>query len=523
MAISNGSSGFIERASGARRRRRTGSKPKPPNGWQRPRRRGRERAAPQRAVDLDRLARVLRARRDVAAGRQSVSGQMLVDVDQRATHRALRGTAHRRGLRSQVAADRAERGRAARGTSVVAAAGAGADEVGARRRRAPRPRRARRRGAGGAAGCAPPHRRRAGRPRRRHAGGPSSPARAQVTVSTPRRRREPAASARNDARSRTGQIRPTGGRGPWTAGAAITARPAAGAHAEPEAVLLLPLAVVRLERPLHAWPPRTPGPREWALGAARHRRRGNRVRTRHRRDRRDGAGWTAQSYAAETTVRSRDRRAPVAAPIGDRSLRPRFRVHGVWTTPASALVGLAAALVTSATPTFRPAPGVGNFPATPAEGTRPTESRVDGRDRFSTLVDMPVDNTGEQRGHSSSGRPLGKGRGRRAGPTLRSDVEHVVPGCTRSTSPTTRWCSASRARSPSSGSARATSGCSPTPSRRSPASRSRSSCSSTPRPASRSSVALDSLDARRPAPVGAADERPTAGRRRVRRGAARRR
>ena len=48
---------------------------------------------------------------------------------------------------------------------------------------------------------------------------------------------------------------------------ATRARP----HAETEAVLLLPLPVVRLKRPLHAWPPRTPGPREWALGAARHR------------------------------------------------------------------------------------------------------------------------------------------------------------------------------------------------------------------------------------------------------------
>ncbi len=48
---------------------------------------------------------------------------------------------------------------------------------------------------------------------------------------------------------------------------ATRARP----HAETEAVLLLPLPVVRLKRPLHAWPPRKPGPREWALGAARHR------------------------------------------------------------------------------------------------------------------------------------------------------------------------------------------------------------------------------------------------------------
>ena len=44
-------------------------------------------------------------------------------------------------------------------------------------------------------------------------GGRSSPTRAHVTESTPRRQRVPAASARKDARSRTRQIRPTGGRG----------------------------------------------------------------------------------------------------------------------------------------------------------------------------------------------------------------------------------------------------------------------------------------------------------------------
>ena len=47
-------------------------------------------------------------------------------------------------------------------------------------------------------------------------GGPPSSTGAQVTVRTPRRRRRPAASARNDARSRMRQIRPTGGCGPST-------------------------------------------------------------------------------------------------------------------------------------------------------------------------------------------------------------------------------------------------------------------------------------------------------------------
>src|SRR5262245_33811508 len=42
------------------------------------------------------------------------------------------------------------------------------------------------------------------------------------------------------------------------------------AHPETKAVLLLALPVVRLVRPFHPWPPRTPGPR-WGHGAgARH-------------------------------------------------------------------------------------------------------------------------------------------------------------------------------------------------------------------------------------------------------------
>ena len=47
-----------------------------------------------------------------------------------------------------------------------------------------------------------------------------------VTINTPRRRRRPWASARNVDRSRIGQIRPTGGSGPWTdGGAAPRGRP----------------------------------------------------------------------------------------------------------------------------------------------------------------------------------------------------------------------------------------------------------------------------------------------------------
>ena len=52
------------------------------------------------------------------------------------------------------------------------------------------------------------------------------PTTALVTITTPRRRRRPRASARNVDRSRIGQIRPTGGSGPWPGGGAGPPRPA---------------------------------------------------------------------------------------------------------------------------------------------------------------------------------------------------------------------------------------------------------------------------------------------------------
>ena len=55
-------------------------------------------------------------------------------------------------------------------------------------------------------------------------------------------------------------------------GPAASQHPAPGLrpHPQAEAVLLAPLAIVRLERPLHAWPPRTPEPQpDGAPGARR--------------------------------------------------------------------------------------------------------------------------------------------------------------------------------------------------------------------------------------------------------------
>ena len=76
-------------------------------------------------------------------------------------------------------------------------------------------------GGGGAPGSGRPRSPRRARSRTRRGGGSEpGPTTALVTITTPRRRRRPRASARNVARSRIGQIRPTGGSGPWTGGGA---------------------------------------------------------------------------------------------------------------------------------------------------------------------------------------------------------------------------------------------------------------------------------------------------------------
>ena len=123
-------------------------------------------------------------------------------------------------------------------------------------------------------------------------GSVDSPRIAVLISRFPDRRRRPRASVRNEARSRTRQIRRRGWRGPWCAGAAQHRATGAGPHAETKAVLLLPLPVVRLVRPLHAWPPqRRSGGRGWGPGAcARAARTGG-----------AGAGQTKQCTASRDT------------------------------------------------------------------------------------------------------------------------------------------------------------------------------------------------------------------------------
>ena len=195
-----------------------------------------------------------------------------------------------------------------------------------------RPRRPRRRAAGGAPGC--------GRPRHRPDG----------------RRRTPRAGDRpcpQVRRSRSGLLgggagpRPAHGtthgleqarsgrqacRGPWP-DADGAPRDPPGPHPEAEAVLLLPLAVVRLERPLHAWPPRTPGPRylqgKWALGAARHRRA----------DARAGR-WTVQCTASPGQARQSRPNPPIAGAGEHSTARPMFASRACGPCPRRPLVGV---------------------------------------------------------------------------------------------------------------------------------------------------------------------------------------
>ena len=120
-------------------------------------------------------------------------------------------------------------------------------------------------------------------------------------------------------------------------------------------MLLLPLAVVRLERSLHAWPPRTPGPRKWALGAARtadvepsRTRTGGQARRPSVRLR----DTARQSGPGPVEPNGRVERSRRTVRLGISPSRVNFRRPRMWTPPARILVGVAAALVTSATPTF---------------------------------------------------------------------------------------------------------------------------------------------------------------------------
>ena len=226
-------------------------------------------------------------------------------------------------------------------------------------------------------------------------------------------------------------------------------------------MLLLPLAVVRLERPLHAWPPRTPGPRKWALGAA---------RTADVEPSRTRTGGQADGPVYGFPTR-RDNRVPAGSGrmvgrmvrLGISPSRVTFRRPRMWTPPARILVGVAAALVTSATPTF------GRYRASETSPKRP--SLVTHR--------SPRTPTAESGSHTTAASPhlwiflwttggaaWSLQQRTTCGPRSRQQSGHNCrkpPGtrgskaCGPWTSRTTRWRSASRALSPSNGSERATS------------------------------------------------------------------
>ena len=384
------------RASGARRRRDRDRMPKPPSGWQRPSRRIASHAAAHGAVHLDGLARVLRARRDVAARRRSVGGQLLVEADQ-AEDRHGRPSCSRASLRMEVAHDRAER------VAELAIRGRAA-AAGRRRRgtrgpaRAPRPRRgttARRRRRTRLRATAPPTRRPTAYATR---GGPSVPDRcAGHGRGLLDGGAGPAASARNDARSRTGQIRPTGGSGPWTGGDAITARPAGVRIRSRKPCFFFRLRLFGwnvlfthglLERPGR-------GCREVGPGAA----RATAVRSDAARGR-----WTVAVYGSTGGRRGNPARSG-SRPAGERSTRtPDVASAALWTVPPTRpLVALSTALLSSATPTTgRPR----------RSGTSPPPARAPGRGRRRPTAPTALLHTcghtcgqhGEsQRGHTSSG------------------------------------------------------------------------------------------------------------------------
>jgi hypothetical protein len=169
-----------------------------------------------------------------------------------------------------------------------------------------------------------------------------------------------------------------------------------GPHPQPEAVLLLPLPVVRLKRPLHAWPPRT------AFSCARTEV-GARREPRHTAPGRSGAQkqmgqCTPQDLAQQSEAR-------VLTPSAGSA------VGSLLACPQRANVPLPAFPVGPGCPVTSPfgrsEPARRVVQQNPGS---PSTSREDSRPGFSTYVDSPVDSgddrstmehRGVDRGYSS--------------------------------------------------------------------------------------------------------------------------
>ena len=232
-------------------------------------------------------------------------------------------------------------------------------------------------------------------------------------------------------------------------------------------MLLLPLAVVRLERPLHAWPPRTPGPRKWALGAARTADvEPSRTRTggQARRPSVRLPDTARQSGPGPVEPNGRGERSGRMVRLGIAPSPVNFRRPRMWTTPARILVGVRCRTGNVRDPNVRSVPGVGDFPETPVSGHPPVTSDTDRgvgvahHDRFSTLVDIPVDNRG-----SSVVTPAADDLWAKVAAAVRAQLSEATWNTwfqgVRALGPHRRHAGprAFRARSPSNGSERATS------------------------------------------------------------------
>ena len=239
------------------------------------------------------------------------------------------------------------------------------------------------------------------------------------------------ASASKVARSRMRQIRRRAACGRAYAGALSTARPAAGAHPEPESV--------RSSCASGCW-----------VGRCASRMASSRPRPR------TGAAWSRTRNLWSLAARSRNvamrRPAAVHREASDRPCVGRacasergatFRISPV--DPASTTATLPRR---GFAPHHRPAD---RLAGEAARLTRP----------FSTSVDVPVDNRRSD-GRGVDGRPTSGIEAQRGAPrpARRGDLEHLVPGCARRSRLDDDVLVLARARAPwpASGSARATRG-----------------------------------------------------------------
>ena len=407
----------------------TGSMPKPPSGWQRLSRRTASQLPRSRAVDLERFDRVLRARR-VRSGRVTVGAarELLVDVDRAPAIRA--GGPDRSRRRSPVRRGR----RRSRGTCRA---------VSRTRSSPPRARRRRGRRAGNERAATRPATTARSRRRTRLRATASTDAaadgvgdaRRSVGSARERRsrsglpaRRRPAASARNVARSRTRQIRPRGGRGPWPDADGATARPAA--------------VRMRRRKPCFFFRFRLFGwnvlfthglleARAEGMGPG-----GGAADLDWRRRRASGTGARRRTCSVRLDRRRRNpalSRPRVWGTLPRAPFRDGGRRRRLWASRGAGNVRSP----TTGRPRAR------NFPVRTPGRTRP-RSRRSTTDASPHLWTAPVDNSGEPRMGTPAADDLwDQGRGRRARPALRGHVEHVVPRRPRaSTSRATPSCSA---------------------------------------------------------------------------------